>query len=264
MDNYFGNDRFIILTTARTGSNLLARSLNRATGITCHGEIMKKDFKQEGSSEKFFLNLAEQSGLPKSYLEQLQLNNPAEFLKLIFSPKQQGTIGFKLFYYHAQEDLRNQLWQVLQQHKEIKIIHLIRENLLDTYISLQYAHLTKQWILPTFAYKDKIDQIERYDQEMLSIKPQILLDFFENTSKKVRENKIRFAQHNYLEIYYENLDNQYNQELTKVFNFLEVSPFVKAQPTLKQRSKTNRERIKNYQELLNFFQNTEWLRFFSD
>jgi LPS sulfotransferase NodH len=264
MKNTFGNNRFVIVTTARTGSNLLVRTINRAPKITCYGEIMKQEFRQESSAEQFFLQLSEILGLSVQYLEKLQVNNPSEFLNLIFDSKNAGILGFKLFYRHAREDVRKTIWQGLQEHQEIKIIHLLRRNLLDTYMSLQYAHLTDQWILPTFAYKEKIESLDRYDREMLSINPRVLLNFFEITSKYIQETKTMFAHHKYLELYYENLDSQYDREIEKAFNFLEVPLIIKEQPTIKQRSKTNRERIKNYQELLGFFKNTDWIGFFSE
>ena len=36
-----------------------------------------------------------------------------------------------------------------------------------------------------------------------------------------------FANHKYLELYYENLDSQYDREIEKAFNFLEVPLIIK-------------------------------------
>jgi len=162
--------RFIILTTARTGSNLLSDLLGSHPRIETLGELYNLNS----------LNRNERSAV---------LQDPLGYLKCImYSPRPVSiqVIGFKLFYYHAtrqqlyansypdnntahmHSDERRQLlefydhiqdnydlkvleqnlkevWEHLRSDSELRIIHLKRRNKLAAFLSLRLALKTSHW-----------------------------------------------------------------------------------------------------------------------
>src|SRR5882757_756143 len=55
-------------------------------------------------------------------------------------------VGFKIFYEHCREDADAQkAWSYLIADQGIRLIHLIRENLLESLLSLVIAESTNEW-----------------------------------------------------------------------------------------------------------------------
>src|SRR6185295_16382915 len=58
------------------------------------------------------------------------------------------SVGFKVFYTQARDTINAQkAWDYLLGTTTIRIIHLYRFNLLETYLSYRIATLTNQWAL---------------------------------------------------------------------------------------------------------------------
>ena len=119
---FFGHDnfvRFIVLTRSRTGSNLLLSFLNSHPNIFCESEIFAK----------------------------LDGANPISRLLAVFAkqPRHIRAKGFKIFYYHPLDAKADELWRVLEQRNEIRVIHLRRENILRTLLSRKIASIRGSW-----------------------------------------------------------------------------------------------------------------------
>ena len=88
--------------------------------------------------------------------------------------------------------------------------------------------------------------------------------FFNETESWEREYDIYFEGHPKLNVYYEDVVQDSNREIRKVFNFLDV-PFMMTMSNMKkQRMKCLSDAISNYSNLKKRFVGTRWVFFFND
>ncbi len=132
--------KFIILGTARTGSNFLRSLLNSHKHVIAFGEIFS-DYNAidwQLPVYKFRSNRV---------LTLIQ-NDPTAFLESkVFRnyPRYVSAVGFKIFYNHAQNENWKPVWLHLKD-MGVRVIHIKRKNLLKTYLSEQKAFKTGEWI----------------------------------------------------------------------------------------------------------------------
>jgi LPS sulfotransferase NodH len=135
-------ERFLIISTARSGSNQLVDYVNQTKVALCFGEIVKKAFFDAPGSSKQF-DLISNCFPDASQAKQLQLANPEEFWDLVSSrvPGPHRYVGAKIFYEHRE---KHELWRSIFK-KNPTILHLWRSRVLDSFLSLDRAKATKQW-----------------------------------------------------------------------------------------------------------------------
>ena len=136
--------KFIILGKGRTGSNMLASALRSHTQIVAYGELFN-------NADHHRILWEHPDYIPYRPLDRarkLRERDPREFVeKLVFRryPLQVSAVGFKLFYYHAQEKSWESVWPYLKAMPDLKIIHIKRENILKNVLSLKIAFTTNEW-----------------------------------------------------------------------------------------------------------------------
>jgi LPS sulfotransferase NodH len=240
---------FIILSRSRTGSNYLRGLLNSHSKIIVYSE--------------FFKNNAEiEWGLPgyqdtKNTLTLFQ-NDPVGFLeKKVYQkyPRHIAAVGFKLFYYHARDEKWGILWPYLQNSNKIKIIHLKRRNILETHLSRQRALVTDKWANISG---------EQEKQPAIPLKYEECLEDFVQTRAWESESDKLFSQHPLVDVYYEDLANNYHREMQKIQAFLDVDYEPVTPQTFKQATLPLSKSITNYLELKEKFTGTPWEEFFTD
>jgi hypothetical protein len=119
---------FVVLAEMRTGSNLLQAQLNRVPGLRCHGELFNPAFIDEPGTERFL-------GLDKAARD-------ADPLGLLSRLGEGGALtGFRLFGDHDPEVIA----ACLADPARAKIV--LGRNPLESWISLQIARQTGQWVL---------------------------------------------------------------------------------------------------------------------
>jgi LPS sulfotransferase NodH len=184
--------------------------------------------------------------------------NPVLFLeKEIFRiyPKEIDAVGFKIFYYHAQKENWKSVWRYLRDHKDLKVIHLRRKNILEAHLSWQRAVSTGKWINLT-GESENVEQITLdYDE---------CIDDFIKTRKWEQEYDAFFAQHEKLNVIYECLTKDPHFELQRIQEFLGVQEMALSAKTTKQRHQPLSEAISNYSELKQRFQGSPWAEFFEE
>ena len=120
-----------MLAHARSGSNYLLSLLNSHKSIHIEGEefntIGKKDTKTIWSS------------IFKKRLHYVKI------------------CGFKIFYYHPRDSDDRSVWDIIKADKSIKLIHIYREDLLRSYLSLEIARRTNDWV----KYSKKSPRLEQ-------------------------------------------------------------------------------------------------------
>jgi len=127
-------NKFVLLASPRTGSNLLNSNLNQYHNILMHGEVFNPSF----------------IGLYKSYHKKLNIKRnetekrdktPIKFMNFIFSDEAYKAVGFHLFPGHSKKVLINIL-----KDKSIKKVGL-RRSIIPSYISLCEAIQTDVWLI---------------------------------------------------------------------------------------------------------------------
>jgi len=239
----------IILGRSRTGSNFLSNLLNAHPQIMIYGEIFK-------SRERVGWNLFPAS-LPRERELDLIRNHPLDFLdKRLFRAYQKRlkAVGFKMFYYHAEEPEWKPVWQHLLSNKDIAVIHIKRANILKTHLSFKKAQMTDHWL----------------QGGRMSVKEgqAIALDFeecqaaFEQTRRWEEEYDELFAEHRKLDLLYEDLTADLAKQSKRIQDFLGVDSLDLKPLTRKQAKMSLSQAISNYEELREEFRGTPWESFF--
>jgi LPS sulfotransferase NodH len=241
--------RFIILGRSRTGSNFLRGLLNSHPGILVFGEILKNDQSVEWGLEGY-----PATGRPLKLLRE----DGARFMEdAVFKkhPPAIQAVGFKLFYYHAQENLARPIWDYLHSHTEIRVIHIKRRNMLRTHLSRRRAELTDRWYNLNG---------EREQEEAVTLDFEQCRQDFEQTRRWDTDYDAFFAGHPKLEVLYEPLSEDPEAEMGRIQAFLGVECRSLRPETYRQSNLPLAQAIANFAELKTRFQGTPWEAFFEE
>lgn len=248
----FDYGRFIILGRGRTGSNFLRGLLNSHSRIVTFGELFRF-YGSIGWEFPFYDRF-----LQSSRLVSLMQRDPVHFLeKVVFRrfPKKIVAVGFKLFYYHAQEDSRRVLWNYLRDRQDVKIIHLKRNNTLRMILSEKKAFKTDIWTNTTGKPEEAFSVALDYEE---------CLHRFKHEREVTEEFGRYFQEHPQLHVAYERLSADWETEMKSVLEFLGAGYEVLKPATHKQLKQPLDEVILNYAGLKRKFQGTPWEEFFED
>ena len=249
LDGHQDYARFIILGRSRSGSNFLRGLLNAHSRIIVLGEL--------------FQNQASIGWAYPGYMQNRQLlslfrKEPVRFLESkVFKrfPKPIKAVGFKIFYYHAQNNDWIPVWDYLIRQNGLKVIHIKRNNILRTHLSRKLAALTDTWI-DTTGGKDNHQGITLEYEECLR-------DFVQTREWEQAHDR-NFSDHEILQITYEDLAHDYAREMARLQDFLGVTPEEVKPQTFKQSSRLLSQSIVNYDELKERFSGTSWESFFDE
>ena len=131
--------QFLIVATARSGSNQLVDYFNQVPNTKCFGEVFKPDYPSEWGWQfiaPFFSSDDEARDYHKHRL--------SEYWDRIVerSSSSNEWVGAKLFYEHRGRD---PLWSRLNDD-DLTVVHLYRPRLMDLFLSLLRAEATGVWI----------------------------------------------------------------------------------------------------------------------
>ena len=240
---------FLVLGRSRVGSNLLRGLLNAHPQITAFGEIFRDPGCFDWDHTGYFQSSAS---------HKLLARDPVRFLdERVFGryPRTTGAVGFKIFYYHARDGSASSVWQYLRERRDLRVIHLKRENLLQTHVSRKRAALTSRWVNTT-GQPDAAESITLdYEQ---------CLDDFRQTRAWERQGDDYFSGHLVLPVRYEPLAADPGAEATRIQEFLGIRPHDVVPTTTRQSHQPLSRTISNYAVLKEQFTGTEWERFFTE
>lgn len=239
--------RFILLGRSRIGSNLLRGLLNAHPQVVLFGEVFQNKEEIGWAMEGFPTN---------GRTHQLFLNQPVQLLeKKLWRNYPAGitAVGFKLFYYHARDPMWTAVWSHLQQDPNLHILHMKRRNLLEVHLSRQRAVRSAEWV-STNGQSAPVGPITLDYQQCVAD--------FEQSRAWEREAETFFQYHPQLEIIYEELATNMEDEMRRIQQFLGLT-YQPVQPqTHKQRQRPLAEAIANYQQLKAQFAGSAWADFF--
>lgn len=275
--------RFIILSGARTGSNMLASSLNSSPSITCFRELFNGfsgfiDFSVEGYDNSSAEDRALRNQDFKRFLqERIFCQHPGET----------RAVGFKMPHVHFR--LFPGLLEWLVEDGELRVLHLKRRNLLRMLVSLRIARATGGWVedqkatlagvlTPAKALRAARHPVRAARRLRTLLRPEeprwkalrtpVVLSeaecraFFAQVEHDSAHYEGLFRGHPLLTVYYEDLLQDRDQVFDQVQSFLGVKPRPLSVTTGRQNPEPLRELIENYDELYEAFKDTPEVAFF--
>lgn len=226
--------KFIILGRSRTGSNYLRSLLNSHPNVLCYGEVFRE------------------VGVGYEVVDTKKISENKVFHKYASEIK---SVGFKLFYYHANTTTTDSIWKYLIENN-VKVIHITRKNMLETVVSRKRSELTDAWTKKGENIKSKEMNIELHYDECLKE--------FEWTEKLEAKARELFSQNPVLEVTYEDLSSNPQEIANQICEFLGVSKVNLITSMQKQNNKKMSDVVSNYSQVKEQFKNTKWEKFFTD
>src|SRR2546430_282318 len=240
--------KFIILCAARTGSTMLRYLLDSHPEIRCYGEIMAfevtpdrwsyevEPVSRNESVVTVSLRSAEKEARRRrKWLLDFYRGGPRQFLEEFgLYPPEAKAIGFKIKYDELILPGHAWLLQWLRDHREVSVIHLLRENRLKRFIS----HMTATRVYGVY---NITSEEERPATARISLTPAECLEDFARTEARERLFREYFGDHATLETTYEAVVSNRGHIRERIGEFLNVAPAVLSTPTLKINPENLRE-----------------------
>ncbi|MFZ0390606.1 MAG: sulfotransferase, partial [Calditrichia bacterium] len=197
---------FVIVADMRTGSTMLAHSLNRHPQIRCLGEIFhQQDFTDNQLSE------ANRHRLP-----------PGKILQHIFrSRKNIKAAGFRAMIFLPEKSRPHWIsaWQRLREQKNLKVIYLKRGNKLAWYASVQISQKLNRY------HPSQNDPVLKpANRPSLQISPGVFDNWVRRRELLYNRRRKQLRGHPSLEVRYENLTADWKAQFGRIQRFLGVAP----------------------------------------
>ena len=229
----FGNtqyEKLVILGRQRTGSSLLMNLLHAHSKIDMESEVFRL---LEGQSCRTVWKKTFSKKLP--------------WIKYA---------GFKLFYNHPDDSEDREVWEILNADTNVRVIHIKRENILRTYISKLIALKTGAW-----DSRQEEEKTEVFDKRVKVDVEHCLNELREIKKLEAQFGKTRFPNHPYLELSFEELTQNKESQLSRIYSFLglEYKKIDKTKINLKRQNPEGlRELILNYEDLVDKISHSEF------
>lgn len=215
--------KFIILCHPRSGSSYLNSLLNNHPHISSFGE----------------------AAITKTANKKLNGISFTTYLhKYIYTEKHNSikAVGIKFFYEH--DSIAPDFLEYLSKEKSIRIINLVRKDILKSYTSWLIATKTSTWL--QFDSKNKI----KVDNKRIYVSPELFINYRESLKEEFKFYKEYFKSHKILSLSYEDLTKDVDAELNKTLLFLGVKPVKLKSFFQKQNPEAMEELIENYSEVI--------------
>lgn len=219
--------RFAIVGNARTGSNYLLDGLNSAPSIRMYHEIFASHNREVGKDFDKILSTVYQ-----------------------YESKSTKLVGFKVFYNHLTEEE----WKKLLSCRDLKVIHLTRQNRLRTVISLEIAFKTGQWTKSGNSGGPREKRVE--------LDPSKLIKRIEQIEEGEAATRARFADRPMLEVVYEEMVASPDAVFAAVGSYLGVDGIDPGKIKIKRQNPEGLEQlILNYDEVVSVLRNTRFAEY---
>lgn len=236
--------KFIILSTQRSGSTYLSYLLHSHPAVCVNGEMYHHT------------HISGAPGRPKLhnfFTFQLRNTLPVFFLNYfaLTSPQPASVTGCRIMY--DQLAAFSPLENYVSTSTAIKIIHLKRKNLFESFVSFQLASRSGSWVTFNQPYRA---------EPPLVVSPKKCLRYFKTVTKLRDAYDLLFARHETLEVWYEDLQNDPTFHSNRIFDFFGIQRKSVTSPTKKQSLQPVHEIVSNFSALRKFFAKSQWEHFF--
>ncbi|NMC35097.1 MAG: sulfotransferase [Veillonellaceae bacterium] len=243
---------FIIVGHPRSGSTLLREAMAQHSEIKVLGELFHK-LENERKNTHF---VRKRDGT-KVYYQ----GNSIDALEFLYEnvwnseSERYHAVGFKLFGERVQCIGADRLFVRLKEEvKGLHVVHIIRDNLLDMWVSRKKAEQSGVWRVPVLG---KVP-VPKRALKPIKVDPVNLQKCFETYSKTTRFFERHFRDTHYLAIHYDMLTHDFKQQLEKVFEFFNVKKIDCKMTIKKQNTTPHDDFIINFDELKEYFKLSQY------
>lgn len=244
--------KLAIVTTSRTGSNMLVFMLNSHPDILCHFELFHKEHIFHNFDESMMEDASRLQGE-----EWLDLKNrdadPVKFLDEVMSlPFGKEVVGMKIFNSHN----RAILDQIIEDEDFYKIV-LFRHNQFFRYTSEVAARETGIYsVLKKYSYYDKLTERRKIHFNFTEYEKmtKVVEGFFNDLKSKLR-GKVFYCE-------YTQIKEPWCEKALVKFLDIQDIPELRKDDQVRQNSSSLEERVENWDELVNYAKDKgleEWL-----
>ncbi len=234
--------KYAIISAGRSGSNLLVSLLKSTPKNIQHGEIVG-EYQLQSATVRRRINKVG----PTAYLDRRLSRMATEKLT-----------GVKLLYRHLEDDYGEKygipgtgaLIDHLLASEDIRVIHLCRKDRLAVLVSNRLAYETGEWVGGAYGGKTVVLPVD-WVQENFT-----WLEGWENRIAEV------FPRQRVLQMTYEELVSGTEEEMGRVFRFLELPASPVHSTMSRQNKRLKSEVIENYAELKEAFSGTRYASLF--
>jgi hypothetical protein len=236
--------RFVILALPRTGSNYLTTRLNQHPNIIANGRILNLKNSDWGGAVRQDMTSDE-----LLRLGHLDFPNPRQRTDV-------RAVGFKVHDSDGRTSSgRADLLGLLSTDPTVSVVHLTRDNLLESLRSRTQVERTRRWVARCAA--------DLEDMPTVCLTPQMCHAYFHRAKRFTARVQELFARHRVLPLTYEELCADPMVQFRRVQEFLGVSvQDLAASFLMKQESRPLSEVVENFIELREEFRGTQYWRFF--
>jgi len=268
---------FILLGYPRCGSTLLSLALGSHRHVRMFLELFhhephtRRKFYQ---ADKLTVNLEGQIRIRKNARYYRAGEKGDQFLQdAVYYSRHCDkplAVGFKFFYNHAREDENiKTAWDFVIHRKDMRVINLVRQNLLDAKLSRERAKLTGQWTKHIGDSRQWTKQVEEgrppSDMSPIFLDPHDCEQFFNRVLAYRAWAARAFSDHPFLEITYEDhLCNRLQDTMLMLQGFLSIPARDTKVLTEKQSTLPTKLQIVNYGELREYFRHTIHQTYFTE
>jgi len=243
--------RFIIICAARTGSTMLRSMLNSHPQMVCHGEV----FSPRLSGFAGIYNQKDSDSPIRQFVEKKRNERPVDFLRdYVFYAGSYQAIGAKIKYDELEQPRWSAVFDSLLADRDIRVVHLIRENRLRRLVSAIIAELTGVTVVPA---SDPQPDLRRPVPKIVVDVERCIHDF---TAVQAAEASFRrhFSGHRIFEVSYEGIMDEHSRQLSDLQRFLQLEETTLTATTLRQSAHRLEDVIENYSEVRDALCQTEF------
>jgi LPS sulfotransferase NodH len=234
---------FIVLTTPRSGATFFIKCLSNHPQIACrHQTVFTQDnrfkfFSFDRPSSFYYKYRSSSLGRQLAHWlrrEQLIYDCIDDYLRAL--PDDARAIGFKLSYNHVEKYPEIAAWV---KERDVRIIHLIRSNVLKTALSLETAKKRK-----LHHATQKVPLVK------VHLNPRKLVRNLRRRTRLIEKYRSLFADKPYLEVSYESFVASQDAETRRILQFLDVDGSMSLETDLvKLNPDSVRDIIENYEQV---------------
>lgn len=245
--------RFIVTCAARTGSSMLVLFLQSHPDICAHGEVLAP----KGPLNFYGLNYKIGDVPLEAVLMAIRDEDPVAFLhRFVWQPGTRSASGFKGKYEELLMPRYASVLSALVADPAIKVIHLVRENLLARYLSQHLA-------VNVHRFFQLRDGQPKPPASPVRLDPVECEEDFSRTQRRQERFRQLFRGHDVIEITYEQLTQDRDATLAGVQRHIGVPVRTDLHtPTKRINDQPLNTAIENYVELARHFADSPYRRFF--
>lgn len=229
---------YVVLSEMRAGSHMVMNLLNSHPAVHCNGDFLTPDIEWNGLK----------------WLKDVGFSDNG-------SSKELEAVGFLL---KTKTDYYHQFLKRVQP----KVIFLVRENQLETFVSRQMAKEFGCYTKDSNGVKVRYEDAPKVREKasFLHIDKEELLKYFKEQRVKRKRTERFLTDYEFIQISYEDLCMDAVKSMSEIYRFIGVghheATFTEGWGNTKLDTRSTKESIANYDEMKDFFSTKYWKKYF--